>query len=77
MAYSKLAAPVPAGGIVSDVGGVVFSTPVMLATQAAQVYHGYKRNKSIGWAIAWALVPSVIGIPLALAQGFGKPKAKK
>ncbi len=42
----------------------------------ACAYHGYKRNKSIGWAIGWFLLG---GIPLtpviAFAQGFGQPKA--
>lgn len=65
------------GGTVSDVTGVVFSPPVMAAAAAAQIWHGYKRNKSVGWALAWGLIPSVIGLPLALAQGFGKPKTKK
>lgn len=42
---------------------------------AAGAYHGYKRNDSIGWAIAWALLGSmfpVVTIPLSFAQGFGK-----
>ena len=39
----------------------------------AQVYHGYRRNgDSIGWAIGWFFVPTLIGVPLMLAQGFGK-----
>lgn len=44
---------------------------------AALVYHGYKRNHSIGWAIGWGLVAvlsPIIGGAIALAQGFGKTK---
>lgn len=40
-------------------------------------YHGYKRsNGSIGWTIGWALLGGlfpIITIPVAYAQGFGKP----
>ncbi len=38
-------------------------------------YHGYKRNRSVAWALVWAIgggVAPVIAIPMALAQGFGK-----
>ena len=40
-------------------------------------YHGYKRNDSVGWAIAWGLLGGafpVITIPVAFAQGFGERK---
>jgi hypothetical protein len=47
------------------------------ASFAACVYHGYKRNDSIGWALWWgfmgALFP-VAPVVIAVAQGFGKPK---
>lgn len=47
------------------------------ASFAASVYHGYKRNDSVGWAIWWgfmgALFP-VITPTIAVAQGFGQPK---
>jgi hypothetical protein len=42
-------------------------------------YHGYKRNNSVGWAIAWGLLGSIfpiITIPIAFAQGFGKRKGR-
>lgn len=42
------------------------------------IYHGYKRNNSVGWALGWGLLTAtlpIIMIPLALSQGFGKPKA--
>ena len=44
----------------------------------AGVYHGYKRTESVGWALGWGLLGSIwpIGIPLMLAQGFGKPQKK-
>ena len=43
----------------------------------AGVFHGYRRNRSIGWAIGWGLLGSIfpyITIPVAFAQGFGKPQ---
>lgn len=46
-----------------------------IAGTAVGAYHGYKRNDSVGWAIAWALmgglVPYVV-VPVAMAQGIGK-----
>lgn len=52
-----------------------------LATTAAAVYHGYKRNRgSIPWALGWGLFGSAIPIaaaPLIIAEGFGKPEGKK
>lgn len=44
----------------------------------ACLYHGYKRNNSIGWGIAWSLFGGalpLLAVPIALAQGFGKKKA--
>jgi hypothetical protein len=46
---------------------------------AACVYHGYKRNESIGWAIGWGALAAffpLITPTIAVAQGFGKPKKK-
>jgi hypothetical protein len=45
---------------------------------AACAYHGYRRNESAGWALGWAFFGSVapiLALPIALAQGFGKPRA--
>jgi len=62
------------------------STVASVATIAAVsgaalgAYHGYKRNKgSVGWAIGWAFFGSllpILAIPIALAQGVGKPARK-
>lgn len=44
---------------------------------AASGYHGYKRNKSVGWAVGWFLLGSIFPVitpTIALAQGFGKPR---
>lgn len=52
----------------------------LLATASAVVsgYHGYKRNNSVGWGIAWfglgAIFP-VITPTIAFAQGLGKRKS--
>lgn len=44
------------------------------------IYHGYKRNDSVGWALGWGLMTAalpIIMIPIALAQGFGKSKTMR
>lgn len=44
---------------------------------AIGAYHGYKRNSSVGWAVAWGLLGGVFPmftIPIAYAQGLGKRK---
>lgn len=48
------------------------------AGAATGVYHGYKRNKSAGWALGWGLfglMLPIVSIPLSIAQGYGKRKA--
>lgn len=43
----------------------------------ALIYHGYKRNDSLPWAIAWGVIGGAfwpIAAPVALAQGFAQPK---
>jgi len=48
-----------------------------VAGAAIGAYHGYKRNDSVGWAIAWAFLGSlapVVVIPVAYAQGIGERK---
>lgn len=47
---------------------------------AACAYHGYKRNKSVGWAIWWMFIGGlfpVIAPVVAYAQGFGKEREVK
>lgn len=47
-----------------------------LASSGLGAYHGYARNKSIGWGIWWALMGGIFPIitpAIAFAQGFGKP----
>lgn len=49
------------------------------AAAAALAFHGYKRTGSVGWAIAWALGGGLVwpvGLGIAVAQGFGKPKLR-
>jgi hypothetical protein len=59
------------------------SSPVDLGSVAktaaavALIYHGYRRNRSLFWALVWGLaghtVP-IVAVPVSLAQGFGQPK---
>lgn len=48
-----------------------------IASTAGLIYHGYRRNDSILWALVWGVLGGavpIIGWPVALAQGFGEPK---
>lgn len=43
-------------------------------------YHGYRRNDSIGWAIGWSLIGSLVPyivLPVAFAQGLGERKRRR
>ena len=84
---SNVLEPQPAGVITGQVTAVPAETSAIgglytalaLATTMASVYHGYKRNDSIGWALGWGLFGSalpVVAIPVMLAQGFGDRKGK-
>jgi hypothetical protein len=60
-----------------------YETPIWrllgVAGMAIGAYHGYKRNNSVGWAIGWGLLGGlipIIVIPIAFAQGIGKPKGR-
>lgn len=46
-------------------------------SMAVSAYHGYKRNNSIGWGLAWGAMGTlfpVITPVFAIAQGYGKPR---
>jgi hypothetical protein len=48
---------------------------VGLVFAALAGYHGYRRNGSIFWGLAWAaggFVCPVVTLPIAVSQGFGK-----
>jgi hypothetical protein len=52
---------------------------LILASGAVSLYHGYKRNNSLGWGLAWWLMGTafpVITPTVAFAQGFGKRKGR-
>jgi hypothetical protein len=54
----------------------IFWVAAAIASTGAGVYHGYKRNNSIGWALWWGLMGAIAPIvtpAIAFAQGFGKP----
>jgi hypothetical protein len=49
------------------------------ASVAASAFHGYRRNRSVGWALWWGLmggIAPVITPAIAVAQGFGKRKGR-
>lgn len=50
-------------------------TGLTMASVALSAYHGYRRNRSVGWAIVWGLLGGlapVITPAIAVAQGFGE-----
>lgn len=50
-----------------------------LAAIGALAYHGYRRNNSVGWALAWGIGGGIfwpIALPVAFAQGFGKKRGR-
>ena len=50
---------------------------IYVAATATGAYHGYKRNDSVGWALAWGLAAGLfpyIALPIAVARGFGEEK---
>ncbi len=50
------------------------------AASAALAYHGYKRNNSIIWGLAWAIAGGLVwpvGLAIAVAQGFGRPAVQR
>lgn len=66
------------GGFTSNLSLPAWWRVASVAGTGIGAYHGWKRNKKAGWAIAWALMGGlapVIVIPLAFAQGFGKRRS--
>lgn len=53
----------------------VFYAVARIVSPVACIYHGYKRNDSVGWALGWGLLGMLFPIvtpTVAVAQGFGK-----
>lgn len=84
MSYSKLdrrpgmlGAADPATPANSTISDVLSSDAAKTAATAALVFHGYKRTRSILWALIYGLagreIPT-LAVPIAVAQGFGKRK---
>lgn len=66
-------------GTGAPVGKIVYGA-VALASTVVCVYHGTKRNDSVGWGLGWGLLGIVLGplaVVAALAQGIGKRKKEE
>lgn len=77
LAAQRAVAPPPATSTYMPAAVPTWLRALSMASAAASAYHGYKRNESVGWAFGWALFGSalpIIALPVALAQGFGRPK---
>ena len=72
----------PAVPVPSSSTAIQLATPQMTVLRVASVaamgalaYHGYRRNSSWGWALAWGIGGGIvwpIALAVAIAQGFGK-----
>lgn len=74
MSYFKQ--PALSGDITDTIGDI--TDAVRPISSVAMAYHGYKRTKSVGWALGWAAfgaIAPLIAPALAMAEGFGKPKS--
>jgi hypothetical protein len=52
---------------------------VSTVSAGASLYHGYRRNNSLGWGLLWGLMGSMFPVVtpvVAMAQGYGKPKRR-
>lgn len=59
--------------------GVSFWQLLAWTGVGVSAYHGYKRNDSVAWAIAWGLSGGYfpfITVPVALAQGYGERRVE-
>lgn len=68
--------PAPSSSPTLDKLAVAYKIAGTVAAVAG-VYHGYKRNDSVGWALGWGILAGafpLVTIPIAVAQGFGKRK---
>lgn len=67
-----------ASQFISSSSGLGFSgiwEVLAVASAGASVYHGYRRNQSIGWALWWGFIGGIFPVvtpAIAIAQGFGK-----
>jgi hypothetical protein len=64
-----------AGGVGEIADSWIVARGVLsLAGLGLASYHGYKRNQSVGWALAWGFLGAcfpIITVAVAAAQGFG------
>ena len=76
MSYFKKPLSADDSSITDTIGTV--TDAVRPISSVAMAYHGYKRTKSAGWALAWAAfgaVAPLIAPAIAYAEGFAKPKS--
>lgn len=65
-------------GAPNNTGRLVWGL-ISAASAGVSGFHGYKRNNSVGWGIAWFILGGmfpVITPTVAFAQGFGKRKGR-
>ncbi len=67
----------PTVGQISSEQKITFWQIATAASIGLSAYHGYKRNDSLGWGIAWGLLGGLFPIitpAIAVAEGFGVRK---
>jgi len=51
-----------------------------VAMGSLSAFHGYRRNRNVGWSLAWFAAGTILPFPtivIALAQGYAQPKRLK
>lgn len=77
MAYQRVLGAADAPSVAQSASDVVDSSAFKTASTLAAIFHGYRRNNSLLWALAWGLaarVAPVVTPTVAVAQGYGKRK---
>jgi len=62
------------------IGVGVLVTAAVVVSVGVPAYHGYKRNRSVGWGVWWGLMGALFPAPtiaVSIAQGYAKPEKKR
>jgi hypothetical protein len=73
-AFGQVAAAAPAASALPVIPTWAYALSAV--SMAVSAYHGYKRDKSVGWAVVWGILggmaPVLVPV-IALAEGYAKP----
>lgn len=72
-------APIPVRAAISPGTAVALGT-LSAASSLVSLYHGYRRNNSLGWGLLWGLMGATFPLitpTVALAQGYAVRRGRK